>query len=287
MERLLMRALRFHRARSLAGALLGALSLAACGGGLGDGPGVGSLTPPPGQLPAEQSAEAALLGGADHTVRDPSLNWGVGVLRPAGADGFVRIDLPLFEGARGRHWGWLTQGSIYDQGSGRTLPARADAAVEISGARAFPVLEHRDDGWMLVRYGGPQDRGQGLAWTHADLAQRARASFLPWARALEGAQGLVFRNADAAHNLRGGPSTDAAVVERLEGLNFDMTALEIRGDWMQVRVSTPPACAGSVAEDLLLGGGASRETTGWIAWRSNDRGPWVESVAGPRCGGGV
>jgi hypothetical protein len=272
----------------LAAALAGALALGACGGGSGrGGPGVGSLSPPPDRLPAEQSAEAALLGGADFSVRDPSLSWGVGVLRPAGADGFTRIALPLFESARGAHWGWLTEGRIYDQRSGRTLPPRADAEVQIAGARALLVLEHRDNGWMLIRFGGPEDRGQGLAWTHADLAREARASFSTWDRAFDGAQGLVYRNADAAHNLRADPSTNAPVVERLEGVNFDMVALEIRGDWMRVRVSEPPACAGSVAQDLLLGGGATRELTGWVVWRSSDRGPWVESAAGPRCGGGV
>jgi hypothetical protein len=283
MERLLMTG----RALRLLAALACALALGACGGGLRGGPGVGSLESPPDRLPAEQSAEAALLGGADFSVRDPALSWGVGVVRPAGADGFARIDLPLFESARGRHWGWLTQGRIYDQRSGRTLSARADASVQVAGGRALIVLERRDDGWMLIRFGAPEDRGQGLAWTHAELARATRADFLTWSRALDGAQGLVYRNAEAAHNLRAGPSTNDAVVERLEGENFDMVALEIRGDWMRVRVSVPPACAGSVAEDLLLGGGESRETTGWVVWRSNDRGPWVESVAGPRCAGGA
>ncbi len=268
--------------------LLCALALPACVGGPGGAPSVGRLAPPPAGLPpAGLGAADALLGGGGFSADDPALDWGDGMLRLSGPDGYARIDLPLFDEPRGRHWGWLTQGRVYDQIARRTLPDRSDAAVMVSGARALMVLDEAAGGWLRIRYGDPGDRGRGLAWTHPDLASGARASFLSWARALDGAQGLVYRNAAVAHNLRAGPGSDAAIIARLEGENFDMAALEIRGDWMRVRVSAPPACAGTVAEDLLLGGASPRVETGWIAWRSDDRGPWVASAAGPRCAGGV
>jgi len=267
------------------------LSLAACANGPGPfsgGPRMSDLRPPPVMLPAaDESGGDLLLGGATFSIRDPGLNWGVGVLRPNGANGFTRVDLPLFEEPNGTHWGWLTQGRVYDQQRRRTLADRTDAALLISGARAFLVLEQRTDGWLRIRYGHTDDRGRGIAWTRADLSGGRRSTLLTWNRVFDGGRGVVFRNTISAHNLRAGPSRDAAVTSRLEGADFDMTVLEIRGDWMRVRVFSPPACAGSVAEDLLLGARNTVEQTGWITWRSNGRGPWVASASGPRCQAGA
>jgi hypothetical protein len=260
------------------------LGLAACGGGLGAR--LGDLEPPPPTLPLpERGAAEALLGGTTTVARDPNEPWGVGMLRPSGRDGAARVELPLFEQPGARHWGWITQGQIYDLQRNRTLPDRGDALVGGSGARGWAVVA-ADDDWLRIRYGRPGDRDGGLAWTSTDLARGTGAAFAPWDRVFEDARGVVFRS-DSAHNLRDGPSTDAAVVERLEGRNFDMTVIEIQGDWMRVRVNWPPACAGSVAEDLLLGGSTSETETGWVTWRSADRGPWVESQAGLRCAGGA
>lgn len=270
-------------------AALALLLLAACagiGGGAG-APRLGDLTPPPAVLPASDGGGTdALLGGATFDVRAPSLDWGVGVLRPAGATRFETLDLPLFSSPGGVHWGWLTRGAVYDVIRRRTIGDRSDAAVRAADDRALLVLERRSDGWLKVRYGRPDDRDHGLAWTRADLSGARRVAYVDWARLLEGGRGLVFRNAGAPHNLRDGPSRNAAKVALLEGVDFDMAALEIRGDWMRVRVFTPPACAGSQAEDLLLGGRETREQTGWVAWRSDGRGPWVASAAGPRCAAG-
>lgn len=263
-----------------------ALLAAACGGVGRGGPQLSDLRPPPRNL-GSADAGGGLLGGSSFTVRDPLLNWGVGVLRVAGEDGFERIDLALFDAPGGRHWGWATRGRIYDLEQGRPLPDRSGAAVQVPGGRGFLVVDARNDGWLQIRYGQPDDRGGGFAWTRADLAEGRRASFVRWERLLDGARGLVFRNAGAAHNLRAGPGRDAAVIGQLEGENFDLDALDIDGDWMRVQVHRPPACAGTVAEDLLLGGAESSEQTGWIAWRSADRGPWIESAAGPRCEGGA
>lgn len=275
------------RALTRALALAAAVAVSACATGPGLS-GIGDIAPPPAVLPAPSGgvADALLGGGAGFTARDPALDWGDGVLRPDGREGFTSIALPLFERPGGRHWGWLVRGQVYDRLADRTLPDRSGAAVSVNGALSWLVLA-REDGWLQVRYGEPDDRDDGLAWTRTDLAQGGGARFVDWADALEDGRGLVFRNRANAHNLREGPGTSEPVAERLEGTDFDMRALEIRGDWMRVEVSTPPACVGAVAEDLLLGGSSSRQRTGWIFWRSEDRGPWVESAAGPRCAPGA
>jgi hypothetical protein len=284
MERILMTSAASMALR--AAALVAALAASACAtGSSGFG---GSVEPPPAVLPPPSggAADALLGGGAGFSARDPSLDWGEGVLRPDGQGGFSAVSLPLFESPGGRHWGWLVRGQVYDRLADRTLPDRSGATVSVSGAPSWLTLA-QDDGWLQIRYGAPEDRDAGLAWTRPDLAQGASARYVSWRDALDGAQGLVFRNAANAHNLRAEPSTSAEVVERLEGTNFDMRALEIRGDWMRVEVDSPPACVGAVAEDLLLGGTSSRQRAGWVFWRSEDRGPWVESIAGPRCAPGA
>lgn len=268
-------------------AMLALLAAAACATGPGSSD-LRNLAPPPAVLPPPSggAADALLGGGADFSAHDPALDWGLGVLRPQGREGFSTVAAPLFDRPDGRHWGWLVRGQVYDRLADRTLPDRSGAAVQVDGSLSWLVLD-RQDGWLLIRYGAPEDADDGLAWTRADLAQGASARFVDWAQALDGARGLVFRDAANAHNLRAGPSTDAEIVERLEGTNFDMAVQEIRGDWMRVEVSTPPACVGAVAEDLLLGGSSTRLRTGWVFWRSAERGPWVESVAGPRCAPGA
>jgi hypothetical protein len=147
------------------------------------------------------------------------------------------------------------------------------------------MLLARQGDWARIRYGAPDDPGGGVAWTRLDMADGARVRAISWQDALDDARGVVFRST-TAHNLRADPRVDAALVEQLSGDGFDMDVLAIRGDWMRVRVHEPPACAGTAASDLLLGGGAgpAREQQGWVAWRSDDRGPWVRPSASTRCG---
>jgi hypothetical protein len=275
-----------RQAAPFTAAWLCVLMLAACASGPS---GSGSLRSPPNNLPpaALGAADALLGGGGFSAQQSPDLDWGDGVLRPGGGEGFERIELPLFDGPGGSHWGWITQGRVYDQREQQTLPNRSEAAVEAAGVRSFLVLDQTEDGWMQIRYGNPEDEGGGLAWTRPDMADGVSASYVSWARLLGDARGLVYRDRTAAHNLRAEPNSSAEVVTRLEGENFDMAALEIRGDWMRVRVTSPPECARTVAEDLLLGAGSKQVYTGWIAWRSADRGPWIESAAGPDCGDGA
>jgi hypothetical protein len=266
-------------------ALTGALALSACTSGPPQAR-VGKLAPPPATLPAAKAGAAdALLGGkGGFTVQSPDVSWGRGVLRPSGLE---HVDLPLFAAPKASHWGWITQGRVYDLLAQKALPDRSASLLETSGGRAFLVLDEAKGGWVQIRYGTPADRGGGLAWTNPELARGGSATYIPWTRALEDVHGLIFRNPGVKHNLRADPADDSSVVARLDTGKFDMEALEIRGDWMRVRVNWPPECLKSAAESKLLGRAEKRTSTGWITWRSDARGPWVAPAPGSSCQGGA
>ncbi len=228
----------------------------------------------------------------------PRASWGVGYLTLTG--GAASMDLPLFDAPGGRHWGWLTQGRAVGFADRTAPPARNEARVRPPGeAPSYIVLDTARGGWMQIRWGGPQDPRGGTGWTRLRDARGGTARYTSWLDHLRGAGGLVYRNAASAHNLREGPGTEHAVVRRMEGRDFDLQALEIRGDWMRVRYSSPPACGpdagrrsdasgllggpdggedllgGAPSQGELLGGRPGQEAVGWIRWRSSERGPWV------------
>lgn len=79
---------------------------------------------------------------------------------------------------------------------------------------------------------------------------------------------LHFRAA-VTHALRAEPSVDSPLITRI-ALDHKLELLELRGDWMRVRVSQPDwTCAGSEQE--------FRGTVhvGWVKWRDAKTGPWL------------
>ncbi len=266
-----------------------AFAAAACASTPGGGGGRLSsfdLTPPPLVLPAaDDFGGDALLGGSDFSLDDAGLDWGVGLLELSGRDAIGRADVPLFDAPEAGHWGWFTQGRVVDQRADRSLTARPGALYQPPRHDpSFLVLDTAAGGWLKIRWGRPDDLRGGLAWTRRDLIGGRRAVFTPWDDRLRRGVGLVFRNEAVAHNLRSGPTTDSAVVHQMEGTNFDLSAVDVRGDWMRVRYAEPPACAGDPAEDELLGASQQRTFEGWIRWRSDGRGPWIKEAGGLRCG---
>lgn len=245
----------------------------------------------------------------------PTANWGVGYL--AAINGVASVDIPMFDTPGGRHWGWLTQGRAVEYGARTAPPQRSEARVRPPGEPpAFLVLDTARGGWLRLRWGGPEDPRGGVGWTRLADA-RGALRYTSWEDHVRRAGGLNYRNSGAAHNLRAGPGTDHAVLRRMEGRNFDLEALEIRGDWMRVRFASPPVCgpgASRIGDDSgllgglddtggsdgllgglpagsddLLGDGPDGESeVGWVRWRSEQRGPWVRRTrASCGDGGGV
>lgn len=251
--------------------------------------------PPPAILPPAASAGGSgLLGGPGWSADQADVDWGVGALVfTRGMDGLTRASLPLFDGPGGTHWGWLTQGRAYAIASRSAGPLRPEALARgPDGSPAMIVLEARRDGWLKLRWGAPEDVAGGEAWTRLDFGSGSRPEYRSWGQLLGSAFGLVFRNSEVAHNLRASPSRDGAILAALPGEGYDMTVLLIRGDWMRVRINAPPLCSAAAPDATGLLGAAGAATPprdyappaqeGWIAWRSDARGPWVKRASG--CG---
>ncbi len=249
------------------------------------------ITPPPAALPPVESAgEDALLGGVSYSVRGPDEDWGVGYLTAPGRN-LSAIQLPLMGGPRDDHWGWLIEGRGYDMFQDIAPPPRPGSWLRLlEGDQALIVLQERRGGWLELRWGEPDDIRGGVGWTTTELARQAGLTYVPWSSAFIGAGGLVFRDEELVYNVRNGPGIESNLVRRITGRDYDVQAEQISGDWMRVRVFTPPRCAprsDASGSELLLGGpqasglaGApveveTRVAEGWLKWRSDDKGPWL------------
>ncbi|HUF89852.1 MAG TPA: hypothetical protein VMR66_07715 [Gemmatimonadota bacterium] len=111
----------------------------------------------------------------------------------------------------------------------------------------------------------------GTAWA---LAYHLSASdpplaLEPWERLL--ATGPLFFRTTNAHALRAGPGPDRALRSLIRGSDRDamLDPLEVRGDWMRVRLTRPSTyCVFEPPPNV-------RVEEGWIRWRDGEMGPWV------------
>ncbi len=250
---------------------------------------IGPLTPPPSSLPPAESAGAdALLGAASYSIQDPYADWGVGYLAPINGR-VASAAIPLFLDPGRDHWGWLVRGRAYLLANRTAAPPRSDAWLRlVDGDEALVVLQQGPRGWLLVRWGEPDDFSGGVAWTRRGLERGERLDYVPWATAIEREGGLVFRDREVAYRLRASPSESAPVLGSVVGGDYDLEVMKRAGDWAQVRVFEPPKCAppadGSLGGEVLLGGpsdgGAAptrryRTRVGWVKWRDPGKGPWL------------
>jgi hypothetical protein len=235
------------------------------------------------------------------TPYDPALDWGVGLLEPAPTadyiahlargghqllveelgehiDWIARLDLPLFEAPSGRQWGWLTEGRVVDLDTGGEYAIRADARLRVSYdldiEALFVLREQRDDGWLQIRWAGSEAPHGGRAWTHPGFHSDPQidAEFHSWEAAFRSPRSrFAYRDSNAVHLMRAGPSRDDEIVHRIEGRDWDMEILEMQGDWIRVRLSWPSECNGQPP---------AGEIEGWTVWRSPAQGPWLYSPIG-------
>lgn len=241
---------------------------------------------PPRTLPP---AQAGLAGGG-WTTDAADADWGVGYVRVSGGPRAVTV--PLYDAPGGRQWGWLIDGRGYEADTRRAPPERDGARIRLGSGRDVFIATQERRGWVELRWGAPRDLRGGVGWTRLSAIRGGRARLVEWDQHFRRQSGLVFRNAAVAHNLRAGPGTDNPVITAMAGSDFDLEALELRGDWMRVRYVSPSACIAAAAPARradaagLLGGleedagdvspaPSRREQTGWIRWRSDGRGPWL------------
>lgn len=230
------------------------------------------LAPPPAEAPPTLSS--------DHPrYRDPWAwiehgFWGVGFLEPS-EDPYEWLSqavIPLYASPGGRHVGWMNRGWVQrDEASPISPYAFVETDYEIS---SLILAEVRDDGWLGLRLTDVAPGDGGILWTHAcrlDLGE-VRFSIVLWRDLFRSERpGYVFFRSRVPHALRAEPSAES---ERLTwiGERDDLEVLEVRGDWMRVRVFQPGKYF------TLCGAGdewRGRSRTGWIRWWSADKGPWL------------
>ncbi|HEY7493325.1 MAG TPA: hypothetical protein VIH59_19705 [Candidatus Tectomicrobia bacterium] len=135
------------------------------------------------------------------------------------------------------------------------------------------VYEARPDGWYRLRY-APGVGADGTAWTHQCFFKLGTIpiGFERWEeRFLSQAISPLYFRTRVRHALRAAPGISAPRLQWIPAApeQYHLKALEVRGDWMQVRVTEPSDyCAGPDAP-------ATRTYTGWIQWRDTASGPWL------------
>ena len=231
-----------------------------------------------GTIPAEPPPRAPyepLVGG---TTTPGNVHLGIGhvhysadnpvVELPPGEDNWLeRVELPLSSEPGARPWGGLLRGWV----GGAGLPAEpltTRGLLETGYEEAsFIVLESRSDGWLRIRYGEPG--GEETAWVPLCALREslARLDFTPWSDWFLGdrASPLFLRSAIAG-DLHSEPSPRSTRITSIAGDHI-LEPLEIRADWMRVRLKQP--------SDYCSPDVVSASVDGWLQWFSEDDGPRV------------
>ncbi|MBX2862152.1 MAG: hypothetical protein KTR27_01240 [Leptolyngbyaceae cyanobacterium MAG.088] len=191
---------------------------------------------------------------------------GVGYLAPrrqAGlrASWLADVELPLYTEPGGEHWGWIWQGWLIPNGQ-QAFAIGRDAQFTMVSVEpllmAFPILQAREDGWLQIQY-----TEGGSAWIHQEqLDDRGlELSFSSWEDRLAEADIVNLRNINDSQVLRSQPERGRNVLSLVSPSSL-IEPLEIKDDWMRVRVTRPA----NGCEPLA---GAS-EQEGWLQWKDTD-----------------
>jgi hypothetical protein len=213
----------------------------------------------------------------------PEAPLGVGMLRSAarGVEGVVPawpcgVFLPLYEQPDGPLWGWLIGGWLARRNVSWLSPLNGFPVIHSDQSEnALLVYETRGDGWLRVRYYWPTNNtGDGTAWirtSHLGLGS-VRLTFVPWQDYITGRDwpSFVFRDR-GNHAVYAQPDTGSRVIDWPRG-DYGLRALEVRGDWMRVRLWRPGGACFDPRREVP-------GDTGWIVWRTAARGSllWVEA----------
>jgi hypothetical protein len=210
---------------------------------------------------------------------DSTHDLGIGHLRaeldagsPADTDWLRRVEVPVFADPGGEVSGWIADGWwVPNVDPGRAAPLTTETMVETGYEVASWIVEEaREGGWVRFRF-APGPGGIGWASTCHLAASDPPIAYESWEARFSGENaGPLFFRTRERHALRAGPGTGYRRSFWLPGYEgTELHPLEIRGDWMRVRVSSPPVyCAEPPPNRGIF-------EAGWIRWRDEEIGPWV------------
>ncbi len=239
------------------------------------------------------------------TIRDTGIPFaevdlGIGHLRPTEStwawDWLDRVKLPLSPSPGATPWGWIAGGWIVDASGGHVAPFARSGLVETGYEDATVIVfERTDDGWLRIRFaadslwssddGAREVTGEeggrinlspregGTAWIPqcALRADDLELQVEPWGELfLSDRISPLFFRSDVRHVLRLEARSDSRRLAVIEG-DYHLEPLEIEGDWMRVTLKQPSDYCADDLEPVV--------TTGWIEWRSPEKGPslWYHS----------
>ena len=244
-----------------------------------------SLRPPPVPRPAPRTPTFDRAYGRRE--------WTAGVLgvRQHDFEGFRwlrMVVLPLYAEPGGEPAGWLARGWVV-----RPLaPAAVWEAFAVAGGggtggedAGLTILHARDDGWFRLRYAAPDSTSDGTAWAHTSQLQMGDVDLeiVRWEEHFLRGEERVLR-ASGVHYLREAPSDEGIVLDSLKSHDrwrersedsHALAPVEVRGDWMRVRVQRPGGWCGDPP-------GPRRTTEGWVRWRDSVNGLLL-ATGSPTC----
>jgi hypothetical protein len=229
-------------------------------------------------------------------AHDTPVSLGVGHLRVTSDhyDWLREVSIPLFErpDASDAPLAWIRQGWLdgsASDGQRRRISYRGAIETEYERATAI-VLELRADGWFRFRYdlppealaadaevAGPENwlpTDDGTAWTHECYLGlgEAELSVQLWRDLFFGPDAPPLSFVDRTpHALREDPAMQATRLAWVEK-DDEVEALEIRDEWMRVRVSKPGKFL-TLCTSLEEWDGETLE--GWVKWWDPEDGPWL------------
>lgn len=216
-------------------------------------------------------------------------NWGIGFLvgsRPqsdlssnhnSGDEWLNRLCLPLYSSAQGQSWGVLTGKWVVDLSDSKDQFSEFEPnLVQTSDETyAFIVLQDTPEGWFQIQYAHPEDDRDGTAWVNQDhfhqqyplVVQYWRDIFQPVDK------GYLYKREQLSPSitLRSNPNVSSPTIFALEsdlsGHDYGIEPLELKENWMRVRLRIP--------RDLCSTNGTFQFHEGWIRWWSEEVGPTV------------
>lgn len=242
--------------------------------------------PPVPPIPTPSPADLAFYNAwksvaAPHSVRytvrhDEEAPYGVGYLRVVETSPHYwnwprSITLPLWKAPDAQSfYGWIHSGRVYPDAQASPYALTGIGMVETAYEyTSFFVQETAGNGWIRIKLKPGKD---GDVWTHRCHLELGEVKLVyeGWASFLRQHGDWLHFRTQVPHSLREQPDVNSRRITKI-GLNHKLILLDIKGDWMRVKVQQPDwTCTGQPDQAFK---GSIHE--GWVKWRDEKKGPWV------------